>query len=165
MAAARTHFDLFGLPPRYPLDAAELDRQYRALSLRLHPDRAAGDRRQAIEETAALNAAYQTLKDPFRRALYLLQLRGIELDRRTAPPQLLEEVMSLREELEAHRDRKDLARAKEMAQQVSQHRLAAMDTAARALDAEQWDQAADTLVRVRYFDRFLEEVEAMEEVS
>lgn len=165
MAAARTHFDLFGLPPRYALDATELERRYRALSLQLHPDRATGDRRKAIEATAALNAAYQALKDPFRRALYLLQLRGVELDRRTAAPELLEEVMSLREELEGHRERRELVPARAMAQQVSQQRSASMEAAARALEAEQWEQAADALVKIRYFDRFLEEVEAMEEVS
>jgi molecular chaperone HscB len=163
MAAARTHFDIFGLPPRYALDAAELDRRYRALSLRLHPDRAMGNRRQALEETAALNAAYQTLKDPVRRALYLLQLHGIELDRRTAPPELLEEVMSLREELEGHRERKDLARARKIAREVSRRRTAALEAAGSALSSEQFEESAEALVRVRYWDRLLEAVEAMED--
>ena len=61
---------------------------YRELSLQLHPDRFAQadaqERRLSLEQTTALNEAYKTLKDPVRRAFYLLKLHGVDLDREDA---------------------------------------------------------------------------------
>jgi molecular chaperone HscB len=79
---ARNHFELFGLPQRYALDAAALDDAYRALQREVHPDRhAAGDdasRRLALQAAARVNEAYRTLGDPVERARYLLSLRGVD---------------------------------------------------------------------------------------
>ncbi len=72
----RTHFDVFGLRRSYDVDVPALEKQYRELSLQLHPDRVgqadARERLKALEGTTALNEAFKTLKDPVRRAFYLL---------------------------------------------------------------------------------------------
>ena len=79
---ARNHFELFGLPPRYAIDAAALDAAYRELQRLVHPDRhAASDdasRRLALQAAARVNEAYRTLGDPVERARYLLSLRGVD---------------------------------------------------------------------------------------
>jgi molecular chaperone HscB len=51
-----------------------------------------------------VNEAYQVLKSPLRRAVYILQLRGVdpELETNTAmPPEFLMEQLSWRERIEA----------------------------------------------------------------
>src|SRR5258708_5614637 len=61
-----------------------------------------GVRRRASSEAAALNDAYRTLKDPLGRAVYLAELRGVELpgDGKTIDdPDLLMEAMETREAL------------------------------------------------------------------
>jgi|SRR5690554_438674 len=77
------HFELFDLPAAFQLDAAELQQRYRKLQQAMHPDRfASGGEREklrAVQRTAQLNDAYQTLRSPLSRAEYLLELRGIEL--------------------------------------------------------------------------------------
>lgn len=74
------YFERLGLPRRFSIDAAEVERRYLALSRECHPDlQSAGSEVEqiaAIERTASLNQAYTTLKDPFRRAEYLLSLLG-----------------------------------------------------------------------------------------
>jgi molecular chaperone HscB len=79
---ARNHFELFGLPTTFRLDADALDRAYRALQGEVHPDRHAGgsdvDRRTAMQSSTRVNEAYQALKDPIERARYLLALRGVD---------------------------------------------------------------------------------------
>ena len=79
---ARNHFELFGLPARYALDAAALDAAYRALQRTVHPDRHASSddasRRLALQAAARVNEAYRTLTDPVERARYLLGLRGVD---------------------------------------------------------------------------------------
>jgi molecular chaperone HscB len=104
--AGKNHFELLGLPAGFDLDPSDLSTRYRALQQQLHPDRhSAGtdaDRRLALQLTASLNDAYQTLRDPVRRAGYLLQLSGAgaqdETDTRLSPAFLMEQ-MELRESL------------------------------------------------------------------
>ena len=70
-------FSFFGLPRRLQLDEAALEREFYALSRKLHPDvySRASAREQAwsLEKTSQLNDAYRTLKDPISRTEYLLQ--------------------------------------------------------------------------------------------
>ena len=176
----RTHVDVFGLPRAYDVDVPALEKQYRGLSLQLHPDRVAQadarERLKALEGTTALNEAFKTLKDPVRRAFYLLKLQGVDLDREDAgaqkdmPLEFLEEVMELREALDHARKAKDVAKAQKMGEDVTKRRNAALEEAKAALakleagrDEAALQNASHALARVRYFTRFLEEVEAIEE--
>src|ERR1044071_6159765 len=70
------HFARLGLPAALDLEPAALQRQG-------HPDRfvakPAAERARASAEAAALNDAYRTLKDPLSRAVYLAELKGVEM--------------------------------------------------------------------------------------
>lgn len=179
--AGATHFDMFELPPSFDLDVPQLERRFRELSLQLHPDRFAQadarERRLSLEQTTALNDAYKTLKDPSRRAFYLLKLHGVDLDREDSgtqkdmPAEFLEEILELREELEGAISARDLTRAQAMAVDVTARQREALTEAANALRAlhDGADEpalvkkASHALGRVRYFTRFLEQVEEFEE--
>jgi curved DNA-binding protein CbpA len=63
----RDHYAALGVTPSAPLD--EIKRAFRARSRKHHPDRNPGDPR-AEERTKALNAAWQTLRDPELRRAY-----------------------------------------------------------------------------------------------
>ena len=77
------HFALFELQPGFNLDLDQLAVRYRELARGVHPDRFADaserEQRLALEQSASLNEAYQTLKSPAKRARYLLALKGGEL--------------------------------------------------------------------------------------
>jgi molecular chaperone HscB len=109
-------FSFFGLPRKLEMDEAALEREFYALSRKLHPDvySRASVREQAwsLEKTSQLNDAYRTLKDPVSRTEYLLTLEGIQLEeqsktatekaraagvdkRQTVPAELLEEAFEL----------------------------------------------------------------------
>jgi molecular chaperone HscB len=180
-APGATHFDVFGLPRAYAVDEAALERQYRELSLRLHPDRFTQaqprERRLSLEQTTALNEAWHALRDPTRRAFYLLMLHGVDLGREDAgtqkdmPLEFLEEVMALREALEEASSARDEARVRSLAEDVEGRRQAVLAEAVEALrslegapsDEAAVKKASHALGRVRYFTRFLEQVEAFEE--
>ena len=74
------YFSVFGLEPRLNLDLAALEREFHRLSRRLHPDRftraSENEKQWSLADTALLNDAYRTLKDPLRRTEYLLKLAG-----------------------------------------------------------------------------------------
>lgn len=93
--AERDHFERLGLPRRFALNEAELERHYMARSRDVHPDHA-GD--GELDESARLNEAYATLKDPWKRADYLVGLlQGPSAAAVTRPPlEFLEEMLDLR---------------------------------------------------------------------
>jgi curved DNA-binding protein CbpA len=59
-----SHYDELGVAPTAPL--TEVRQAYVALARRYHPDRAGGD----AARMQAINAAWETLSDPERRARY-----------------------------------------------------------------------------------------------
>jgi molecular chaperone HscB len=101
-----SHFDRLGLPRRFVLDAAELERQYLARSRAVHPDYHAtgssADLAASLELSAVLNEAYNTLRDPFTRAEYLLGLEGGPTagEHKQVPPAFLTEMLEARERVE-----------------------------------------------------------------
>ena len=74
------HFERLGLPRRFSVDLASIEREYLARSWQSHPDfhqlGTPAEQHASLQSTAGLNEAYITLKDPFRRAEYLLRLLG-----------------------------------------------------------------------------------------
>jgi molecular chaperone HscB len=101
------YFEILELPRALSLDAADLDKRFYAFSRKYHPDlfsrRPAAEQQEALDRAAVLNDAYRTLKDPIKRAHYVLKLEGLDSDEsasKEVPPELLEEVFELNMALE-----------------------------------------------------------------
>ena len=81
---SQSHFELFGLQPVFDLDVDALHAAYRDVQGKVHPDRhvAAGDagKRVAMQLSARANEAFETLRSPLKRAIYLLEVRGLDID-------------------------------------------------------------------------------------
>jgi molecular chaperone HscB len=115
------YFSVFGLEPRLELDLGKLEHEFHRLSRKLHPDRFAraqeNEKQWSLADTALLNDAYRTLKDPIHRTAYLLKLQGEHIGEEYAgkdrpndgkgpsrvPADLLEEVFDLNMQLEEMR--------------------------------------------------------------
>lgn len=116
-AATGDYFSIFSLVPKLDLDLGMLEHQFHKLSRKLHPDRFARATEQekewSLADTALLNDAYRTLRDPIRRTEYLLKLQGAEIgeehagkdrkDPSRVPADLLEEAFDLNMQLEEMR--------------------------------------------------------------
>jgi molecular chaperone HscB len=108
-----THFERLGVPRRFAVDLIELERSYLARSRETHPDfqqeTSQSHQRTSLEMSAALNDAYATLKQPFRRAEYLLEIEGgpSAAEHKEMSPAFLEEMLDLRMEIEELRDASD----------------------------------------------------------
>src|ERR1700722_18955052 len=152
-----SHFDLFDLPPTYGIDAKKLDDAYRTVQAQVHPDRfaAAGDaqKRIAMQWATRTNEAYQTLRDPLKRATYMLSLRGIDpgAESNTAmEPAFLMQQMEWRESIEDAASAKNqgaletILEALRAAERIRVERLAAR------IDSHA-DQAASEAVRQLMF--------------
>ena len=123
------YFTFFGFPRKLNLDTAALEKEFYALSRKLHPDvfgkAEEQERSWSLEQSSMLNDAYRTLKDPIKRTQYLLRLEGVELEeqskqatekarasgelkKQVVPPDLLEEVFELNMHLEELRAQKKI---------------------------------------------------------
>ena len=108
---SRNFFEFFGLDRKLSLDEAALKKRFYELSRQWHPDRFT---RKSVEEsslaeqnTALINDGYRTLRDPVKRAEYLLSEEGFPIGEQRSkdvPPELLEEVFELNMALEEMRD-------------------------------------------------------------
>src|SRR5262245_23765881 len=102
-------FHRLGLPRRFVLDAGELERAYLVRSRAVHPDYhlagSAGDLNASLELSAAINEAYNTLRDPFTRAEHLLALEGgpSASEHKQMPAEFLAEMLEAREQIEEAR--------------------------------------------------------------
>jgi molecular chaperone HscB len=113
----RQFFDFFGLERKLSIDEAHLQKRFYELSKEWHPDRwsrkSAQEQAQALEATAILNDGYRTLRDPVKRAEYLLTEEGFPIGEQRSkdvPPELLEEVFELNMALEELRGGEESAR-------------------------------------------------------
>jgi molecular chaperone HscB len=122
------HFERLGLPRRFFVDGAELERQYLARSREVHPDYfqlgGALEQRASMELSAALNEAAAVLRDPFRRAEYLLQLEAgpSAADVKEMPAAFLEEMLELRMAIEEIKQGQDRTMYTGMENQLAERR-------------------------------------------
>lgn len=109
------HFARLGLPRRFSVDPVALESAYLAASRQAHPDfhalGTAAEQDASLRDTAAVNEAYLTLTDPFRRADYLLGLLGGPTagQQKDMPQAFLMEMMDLREQIETAKQSGDEA--------------------------------------------------------
>lgn len=153
LAKDSDYFTSFGLPRHLTIDLSALEAKFYELSRAFHPDffqqKTADEKTISLANSALLNTAYRTLKDPIRRAEYLVQLEaGSAKDIRTSPPaDLFEEILELQEDLEAYRslpaeassaDRERLRSKLTDARERLEQRQTAMESDLQGLFAE-WD--------------------------
>lgn len=169
------YFQFFGIERKLALDAPRLQKRFYELSREYHPDRFAqrppAERLKAEEDSALLNDAYRTLRDPLMRAEYVLKQEGYDIGEQRSkdvPPDLLEEVFELNMALEELRMGDTDARAQlEDAQKRFQAMRDAIDaelqTLYAAYDAQPQrstlEQVRGVLNKRRYIRNLVNEVE------
>jgi molecular chaperone HscB len=109
------YFSFLGMPRQLNLDPQELERNFRDLSRKFHPDyyynASTSERLASLERSSYLNDAYRALKNPVARIEHLLAIEGLPPAKSESsakvPPALLEEVFALNEELDEIREARE----------------------------------------------------------
>ena len=169
-------FATLGLPRRYDVDKVALDRRYRELQQTLHPDKHASapapERALTLRKAIEVNEAYRVLRDDQKRAEALLATLGGQVSEHTADPELLMEMMELREALSEARADKDAAQVAKLSAAVAQQAAGARNELAQVFEqlqetpepsASALQRAQALLGRLRYYRRFQDEVAMFED--
>ena len=164
-------FALFSLPSGWQIDRGLLDARYRKLQQEFHPDRFASkgdvDKRLALQTTSLINQAYETLKSPLKRAQYLLELEDLDAAQEshiTSDGQFLMQQIEFRETLGDLNGTADPITALDtMRTDVqSQYLQLQNDFEAQHL-AGNYTDALDTVAKMQFFSKLLDEIDQREE--
>ena len=161
----QNHFELFQLPAKFDVDMDQLDAAYREVQGRVHPDRfvnaSDAEKRVAMQWATRANEAYQTLRSPQKRAQYLCELNGVDLqtESNTAMPMdFLMQQMELRETLADARAGKDAEALDELDAQVRGEKKARLAQVGKLLDLGDYGQAAQGVRALMFLDKFSDEL-------
>ncbi|MGO2010378.1 MAG: co-chaperone HscB [Pseudoalteromonas sp.] len=168
------YFELFAIPVDYNIDLATVNKHYLELQRAVHPDRHANassrDKLLAVQNTAEINDALQTLKHPVKRAEYMLSELGVDIrseQQTLQDPLFLMQQMELREELEELENGNDPdtaianfeAQIKQLDKQYSNEFAAQL----ASNDEQQWQAAADNVRKLKFVYKLRDELERIED--
>ena len=173
---AADYFAYLKIPRSYHVDVEKLGELMRERSRLLHPDRFARaeprERALSLQHTTLLNDAVRTLRDPQRRAEYVLSLYGLKAGGNARPgakmdPGFLMEMMETREalaEAKATADQKRLAAiaATALSDKASLEKQADGKFVAwekNPADKKPLEQVVAILDKMRYFEQIVSEAE------
>jgi molecular chaperone HscB len=164
----QNHFDLFQLPARFTLDMGALDAAYRDVQGQVHPDRFVNatdaEKRVAMQWATRANEAYQTLKNPQKRARYLCEMNGVDLqtESNTAMPmEFLMQQMEWREALGEARADKNIAALDSLDEQVKKERNKQLVKIGAQIDAGDFEHAGQGVRALMFLDKMTQEIEGL----
>lgn len=168
------YFDLFALPVAFDIDPAVLAERYRELQRVVHPDKFAHASEQekllAVRQTADINDAFNTLKQPLARAEYMLSERGVDLrheQQTLQDPRFLMQQMEWREAMAELAELADpVAAIDELSDEFSQLEQQLFSTLIPRLtssDAAELQVAADAVRKLKFVFKLHSELERIED--
>ena len=164
-SASDDYFHFFGFNQQFKIDLPALDQAYLAIQKEVHPDRHArgsdAEQRLAMQMTTYANTAFQTLKNPVQRGLYLCQLHGVDakLETNTAmPAAFLMKQMEWRENLAERAE--DLGELEFLMAEVQTSKQETLTEIAQAIDgAKNYVRAAELLRGLLFIEKFAIELD------
>ncbi|XVE96249.1 hypothetical protein REPUB_Repub02eG0205200 [Reevesia pubescens] len=155
------YFQIFGLEKKYEIEVEGLDGKYKDWQKKLHPDlvhsKSEKEREYAAEQSARVIEAYRTLSKPLSRAIYILMLEGVDVDEEqtVSDPELLTEIMEIREAVEEAPDSQAL---NQIQSQMKDKLKESSSSFANAYQSRNFDEAVTCIQRMTYYQRASEEI-------
>lgn len=166
LSLGSNHFELFGLSPKFNIELATLESNFRKIQSESHPDRfvsaSSAEKLQSMQLATHANEAYQILKNPANRAKYLLELQGIEAisETNTAMPlDFLMQQMEWRESLEDAKAAKDINALENLLREMQQEAKLLQSEIAVLIDQKQdYTSATDATRKLIFIDKVVADI-------
>ena len=157
------YFEALSLPPSFDIDMAALDAAYFQLQMVSHPDKTAAKSKQekihALQSSMDINMAYETLKNPLKRAQHLLKMQGIivgsESDNIKPTSELLVEIMELREKLA---ETENWAEVKILEKEVKAFYDTSLTNISKYYAEQDWQKMAQETIRLGYLIKIISDL-------
>lgn len=164
-------FTLFDLPVDFQINNDLLSSRYLSLQKSLHPDNFAHcspqEQRLAMQKSAEINDALQTLKDPISRADVIIAIhtgtqQALE-QKHHHDMEFLMQQMAWRERLEEIEKAKDEAQLMDFSTEVEKTEQQFLSEISTALSAKNWQEAAEIADKLRFVRKLTENISQLEE--
>jgi len=166
----QNHFELFQLPQQFSLDMKQLDRAYHEVQNQVHPDKfvqaSDAEKRVAMQWATRANEAYQTLKKPLKRATYLCELQGVDLQTESntsMPASFLMQQMEWREAFDDARQANDSDALFALEKELRNALKAKLLQVGSTLDKPDFAAAAQEIRTCMFLEKFIADIAALEE--
>lgn len=154
------YFEKFSLPIQFEVDLEELEEKYLKFQREFHPDAISykSDKEQlvAIQNSSFINQAYNILKNPIKRAIYLLSLKGIKIDddHNSIKPdnQTLILIMKIREEIE---EAKNIDEIKNIKKLIKKDIASCLEKVKDLLNKEDYKKGGKEAIKLQYLNKIL----------
>jgi len=168
-ALSQNYFELFEIPVSYDVDVNQLQHRYRDLQKAVHPDKYANassqERRISMQQTSLINQALHTLKHPVERAVYLLQLKGIDFtmdNETTMDAAFLMEQMEMREKLESMRQQQDPLTELDIMRTDARSKMSALaEKFKQAYQSDELDDAREIVRKLQFMNKAKNEIDEL----
>ncbi|GAA4012382.1 Fe-S protein assembly co-chaperone HscB [Actimicrobium antarcticum] len=161
----QNHFALFHLPESFAINTSALDKAYHEVQGQVHPDRfvngSDAEKRVAMQWATRANEAYQTLRNPLRRASYMCELHGVDLqvESNTAMPMaFLMQQMEWREALDEIKAGKDVTALAQLDTELAVAWKSQVDRIAILLGSSDYTDAGVAVRELMFLDKFRAEI-------
>lgn len=161
----KNHFELFQMPAEFAIDTQQLDSAYREMQGRVHPDKFVtatdAEKRVAMQWATRANEAYQTLKSPLKRAIYLCELNGVDLgveSNTSMPTAFLMQQIEWREALDEARISKNQSALEQLENELQQRRSTLLALVSHCLTAAQYSEAGEHVRQLMFVEKFNDDV-------
>lgn len=138
-----------------------LEGKYKSWQKKLHPDlvhsKSEKEREYAAEQSARVIDAYRTLSKPLSRAIYIMRLQGVDVDEEQtiSDPELLAEIMEIREAVEEAATPQELNKIQYQIQEKLEHWSKSFGNSFRL---QKFEEALTSIRRMTYYERANEEI-------
>mmetsp|Transcript_20371 Transcript_20371/g.22629 ORF Transcript_20371/g.22629 Transcript_20371/m.22629 type:complete len:216 (+) Transcript_20371:24-671(+) len=159
--AQKNYFEYFSLPVEFDINTSALHTSFKDLQRTYHPDKFSqapnAERTEAAKISSNINLSYDTLKDPAERAIYLLKLRGVDVEtegKHNLTPDLLMQVFDLRETLESSTDVTELTESRD---QVVEKEKACLEVVSGAFKRDIQDDCLTAVAELLFWSKLKNE--------
>jgi len=153
----QNYFEIFNFPVRFNIDLNKLQKSYRIIQSKIHPDKFVSaseiEKKQSLMKSTEINDAYQTLKNPIKRANYLIKINlQSEIKDTNLPPEFLLQQMEWEEHLESiEENKKELKQFELLIKNEYQENLFNLEN--ECDKNKDWDKAMKILNKIQFIDR------------
>ena len=142
---------------QFKIDPNRLQESYRIIQAEIHPDKFVSasqiEKNQSLIKSTEVNDAYQTLKNPIKRARYLIKINlNSEENNSTLPPSFLMQQMEWEEHLESiSKQKSELEKFRLLINGEYQKNLSNLES---LCDTDKnWDGAMGILNEIQFIDK------------
>ena len=142
---------------QFNIDLDRLQKSYRIIQAEIHPDKFVSasqiEKNQSLIKSTEVNDAYQTLKNPIKRARYLIKINlNSKENNSTLPPSFLMQQMEWEEHLESISEQKrELEKFRLLIDREYQKNLSNLES---VCDKDKnWDGAMGILNEIQFIDK------------